>query len=96
MNQGDFRSPAYVIQTADGRRVTRFHYKDYAIIQGKPELAGLPSIYTEDESEAMTLCITLEDEIVNARLELYYTIFQDYDAVCRQPNGRRCPPVTGG
>ena len=83
MNQGDFRSPAYVIQTEDGRRVTRFYYKNYRIIQGKPELTGLPHIYTEEDQEAMTLCITLEDEIAEARILLYYTIFRDYDAVCR-------------
>ena len=28
MNQGDFRSPAYIIQTEDGCRVTRFFYKE--------------------------------------------------------------------
>lgn len=28
MNQGDFRSPAYVIQTEDGRRAARFYYKE--------------------------------------------------------------------
>ena len=38
MNQGDFRSPAYIIQTEDGCRVTRFFYKGYEIIHGKPGL----------------------------------------------------------
>lgn len=83
MNQGDFRSPAYVIQTEDGRRVTRFYYKGYEIIQGKPGLAGLPSVYAEHDQEAMTLRVTLEDEAMKARILLYYTIFRDYDAVCR-------------
>ena len=34
MNQGDFRSPAYIIQTEDGCRVTRFFYKEYEILRG--------------------------------------------------------------
>lgn len=83
MNQGDFRNPAYVMQTSDGRRVTRFFYKDYRIIQGKPSLVGLPSVYTESEEEAMTLCITMEDKTMDAQMLLYYTIFRDYDAICR-------------
>lgn len=83
MNQGDFRNPAYVIQTDDGRRVTRFYYKDYRIIQGKPKLTGLPSIYTEEKEEAMTLCVILEDKTMESQIILYYTIFRDYDAVCR-------------
>ena len=83
MNQGDFRSPAYVIQTEDGKRVTRFFYKGYKIIKGKPSLKGLPAIYTENDKEAATLCITLEDEYLKAKINLYYTIFKDFAAICR-------------
>ena len=83
MNQGDFRSPAYVIQTEDGKRVTRFFYKGYKIIKGKPSLNGLPAIYTENDDEAITLCITLEDEYLKAKINLYYTIFKDFAAICR-------------
>lgn len=83
MNQGDFRSPAYIIQTEDGCRVTRFFYKDYEIYSGKPVLEGLPSVYAEQEEEALTLCIILEDECLCAQLRLYYTVFRDYDVICR-------------
>lgn len=83
MNQGDFRSPAYVIQTEDGKRVTRLFYKGYKIIKGKPSLKGLPAIYTENDEEATTLCITLEDEYLKAKINLYYTIFKDFAAICR-------------
>ena len=83
MNQGDFRSPAYVIQTEDGKRVTRFFYKGYEIIKGKPPLNGLPAIYTENDEEAATLCITLEDEYLKAKINLYYTIFKDFAVICR-------------
>lgn len=83
MNQGDFRSPAYIIQTEDGCRVTRFFYKEYEIIHGKPELEGLPSVYVEQEDEAETLCITLEDECLHAQIRLYYTVFRDHDVICR-------------
>ena len=83
MNQGDFRSPAYVIQTEDGKRVTRFFYKGYEIIKGKAPLNGLPAIYTENDEEAATLCITLEDEYLKAKINLYYTIFKDFAVICR-------------
>ena len=83
MNQGDFRSPAYIIQTEDGCRVTRFFYKGYEIVHGKPELEGLPSVYAEGKDEAETLCITLEDECLQAQIRLYYTVFRDFDGICR-------------
>lgn len=82
MNQGDFRSPAYIIQTEDGCRVTRFYYKEYEIIKGKPALDGLPAVYAQQD-EAETLCITLEDTCLCAQIKLYYTIFRDYDVICR-------------
>lgn len=83
MNQGDFRSPAYIIQTEDGCRVTRFFYKGYEVIPGKPNLEGLPSVYADDEKEAETLCITLEDEVIHIQIRLFYTIFRDFDVICR-------------
>lgn len=83
MNQGDFRSPAYVIQTPDGRRVTRFLYQGYEIMPGKPALAGLPATYVEQPEEAETLVIRLADDQIGAQIQLYYTIFRDLDVVCR-------------
>ena len=83
MNQGDFRSPAYIIQTEDGCRVTRFFYKEYEVIPGKPGLERLPSVYAEQEDEAQTLCITMEDECLHAQIKLYYTVFRDFDVICR-------------
>ncbi len=83
MNQGDFRNPAYVIQTEDGRRVSRFVYKGYRILDGKPQLMDLPAVYVESGQEAKTLCITLADEVMQAEISLYYTIFAEYDAICR-------------
>lgn len=82
-NQGDFRNPAYIIQTEDGKRVNRFYYDSFNIIEGKPKLEGLPSIYVNNENEAKTLCIILKDVVMNASIYLYYTIFADYDVICR-------------
>lgn len=83
MNQGDFRSPSYIIQSEDGDRVTRFFYKEYEIIPGKPDLEGLPSVYAEKEDEAETLCVILEDECLHVQIRIYYTIFRKFDAICR-------------
>lgn len=43
----------------------------------------MPAIYTENDKEAATLCITLEDEYLKAKINLYYTIFKDFAAMCR-------------
>ena len=79
----DFRSPAYEISTSRGMHTPELRYASYEIIDGKPKLAGLPSVYTESDSEAKTLIITLEDKPHEIEAKLFYTVFEDYNVVCR-------------
>ena len=80
---GDFRSPAYQLRTADGSTVTEFVYDSHQIFQGKPSLQGLPSAYVEDQSEADTLIITLVDSLLGVGMNLHYTIYRDLDVITR-------------
>lgn len=75
--QGDFRSPAYELMDAQGDRNARFFYQGFQILKGKTAPEGLPHVYTEQVAEAMTLEITLQDEVRNQRILLYYTIYED-------------------
>ena len=54
----------------------------WKIIEGKPEIPGLPQTYTESDSEADTLEITIEDES-RIRIILTYTVFAHLDAIAR-------------
>ena len=68
----DFRSPAYEISTYRGMHTPELRYVSHEIVDGKPKLKGLPAVYTESDSEAQTLIITVEDkphEIVYPRGE---------------------------
>lgn len=47
--------PAYQAKLADGTRITELQYTGYRVLQGKPTLAGLPSVYVESPEEADTL-----------------------------------------
>ncbi len=71
----DFRRPAIEIVQPNGSRICDFRYKGYEIMKGKPGLFGLPATYTENEDEAETLRLTLEDLLTGVVLELLYTIF---------------------
>lgn len=79
----DFRNPAFHVQFADGSTVSSPKYKDHVIYQGKPALDGLPSTYVENSGEADTLEIRLEDELSRLEITLFYTVFQDYNAITR-------------
>ena len=80
---GDLRQGALVIGQKNGSRITDFRYVSHRIYDGKPRLAGLPAVYTEEDSEAQTLEITLRDELIRTDLILLYSIYNDYPAIAR-------------
>lgn len=55
----------------------------YRIIKGKPSLNALPAVYIEDESEADTLELELEDTYSRLKTALSYTIFTDRNVITR-------------
>ncbi|GAA0177832.1 alpha-galactosidase [Clostridium sediminicola] len=79
----DFRQPSHKIKQRNGSTITNFEYKKHYIYKGKKKLDGLPATYTENENEAITLEIHLEDSIIRTELVLYYSIFENYSAIAR-------------
>ncbi len=79
----DFREPAFEILQENGSRICGFSYKSHTIFRGKKPLSGLPATYTEEGDDAVTLELVLEDPLLETDLVLSYTIYEDYDAVCR-------------
>ena len=58
-----------------------FVYKSHKIIDGKPQLKGLPAVYANTNDKVQTLEITLEDEVIQTELILSYTIFEEYPVI---------------
>lgn len=79
----DFREPAYQILQENGSRITNFVYKRHSIYQGKPELEGLPATYVEKENETSTVEISLYDELIDAEIIMYYTVFERLNVITR-------------
>lgn len=79
----DYREPAFQVKQRNGSKVTDFQYKFHNIYEGKPKLEGLPAVYVEDNKEAETLEVVLEDKLINSQLILYYTIFEDCPVITR-------------
>lgn len=79
----DFRHPAIEIKQNNGSNISNFCYKSHSISSGKPKLAGLPATYTENDNEAQTLTIVLEDELTHVQVELLYTLFAQGGIISR-------------
>ncbi len=80
---GDFRQPAFQVQTADGYRLAEPKYQAHRIIKGKPALSGLPSTYVESDEEAETLIIEMQDPLIGLKIELTYTAYEKFNALVR-------------
>ncbi|WP_379141048.1 alpha-galactosidase [Paenibacillus sp. sgz500992] len=80
---GDFRNPAYQIQTPDGATVSEALYDQHRIYKGKAALQGLPATYIEQEDEAETLELELLDAVAGLRIILSYTVFSELNAIAR-------------
>lgn len=78
----DFGTCGYEMMYSDGSRFGNYKYAGHTIIKGKKALAGLPATYASQE-EAMTIEVTMKDEVRNVLLILSYTIFNDYPAIAR-------------
>lgn len=83
MSEGLYRTPTFHAKYADGSTLSDFVYSGYEIIKGKKKLQNLPSVYTEAESEAETLEITLVEKRSGVKAILSYTVMYDYDVITR-------------
>lgn len=80
---GDMRHPAIDIIQENGSRIVEFVYDSHQIIAGKPKLDKLPATYVEDECEANTLLVTLVDKLINTKIILSYTIYENLPVITR-------------
>ncbi|MFD1773512.1 alpha-galactosidase [Paenibacillus rhizophilus] len=79
----DYRKPAYQVQLENGSTVSDLRYRSHTIFKGKQGLEGLPAVYTEDDQEAETLEIVLEDQVSGLQVLLSYTVFEQFNVITR-------------
>lgn len=75
----DFSVGCYNIEQENGSNLTEFRFKKFEILDQKPKIPNMP----QSEGESKTLKITMFDELINTRLELYYTIFKNSSCIAR-------------
>lgn len=80
---GDVRYPAYEMERKNGSRLMDFQYKEHRIFNGKKGLKGLPATYTEEEIEAVSLEVMLEDVQAGIQLFLLYSIYENRPVITR-------------
>lgn len=76
----DMRESALQIENAAGDSIVRLSYESHRILEGKPEISGLPATYG---GPCETLEITLADSYSGIAAILYYTVFPEKDVLTR-------------
>lgn len=85
----DLRRPAYTIKSSFGDSITDLKYKSFRIIDGIEKICGIPSLI-DGEFKAKTLEITLSDPKSFLEVDLYYTVFDEYDIIARHARLKNC------
>lgn len=81
---GDFRTPAIVVEKKDGTCALDLRYESYEIVGGKYGIDNLPYVYENDIDEnAQTLIIHLKDKSMPVEVALYYGVFPELDIITR-------------
>ena len=79
---GDFRSSCLAVTTPGGHSACGLRFESHRIAAGKPELEGLPATFGS-ASECTTLEIVCRDPVLNLKVLLTYTVFENIDAITR-------------
>lgn len=79
---GDFRESCIQVRTQNGNSAVSLHYESHKIYNGKPKLEGLPATFGE-EAECSTLELVCRDKVLDLKVILYYSVFEDTDVVAR-------------
>ncbi len=80
-DSGDYRATQLQLKGKSGAGSTFFSYESYEILEGRKDIEGLPFARTAEDTE--TLAIHLTDEVNDARLTLYYTVYPKHDIITR-------------
>ncbi len=79
---GDFREHCLEADIGHGQESLELFYTGYEIIDGKPQLEGLPSSYA-GEGNCQTLVLCMMEPELKLEVKLYYSVFEKEDVITR-------------
>lgn len=85
---GDYRESCLAVTHPDGSRALDLRFEDSCVLQGKPELAGLPASIADAKTESLQ--IRLCDRISGLRVCLVYAVFAEKDVIARSVRIENC------
>ncbi len=81
--KSDFRPSSIDVAFKDGSRALDLRYFSHNLIEGKPQIKGLPATYALEGTEVQTLALTLKDTVFDVYVTLFYAVWAERDIICR-------------
>lgn len=79
----DIRNPAYQVVNGFGNTISRLKVTDYITHPGQvARVEGMPCLHADD-GKADTLEVVLEDSAARLEVRLFYTVFENHNAIAR-------------
>lgn len=75
----DYHECMLQVKFANGSRINEFLYDSYEILSEKPAIEGMPSMRGGE-----TLKLVVKDKNSDIKANLYYTVYDDVDVICRR------------
>lgn len=79
---GDYRESCLDVRNQAGQIGCEFFYDSFEIVQGKPELPGLPASFGEP-GQVETLLLHCTEPVLKLRVTLSYSVFEQEDVITR-------------
>ena len=88
LGNGDYRRVLLKVADEDGTIDCDLRYDSWRLEQGMYSIPGLPAVYCDGTNEdtganAQTLVITLKDDLLKLKLDLYYGVLPKLDIITR-------------
>ena len=88
LGNGDYRRVLLKVADENGTIDCDLRYQGYQLLDGKYSIPGLPAVYVDESNQdtgkgAQTLIITLLDEVLHLKVDLYYGVLPEIDVITR-------------
>ena len=88
LGNGDYRRVQLKVADEDGTLDCDLRYDSWRLEDGLYHIPGLPAVYTDDTNKdtganAQTLILTLKDDLLKLKVDLYYGVLPKLDIITR-------------
>ncbi len=80
---GDYRESCVALLHKDGSMAADYRFEGYELMDSSYKVAGMPSLYDNEEEKGETLVITMREKVSHVVVRLLYGVFEQENVITR-------------